>query len=800
MSQKSLTSKNKVIIEDIVNSACTRFDFIKESTFYRITEQLKENLIRELISKDYWSIVKNESEMTDILTSFKSFINHLIDNEAILLAKVILQYRYEKDQAVDLVWPYRSNYFVNGCIQSLDSEHFLNMHLKEVFQNGFEQFLANRELYRNKMIKKLYHSLLDFLVLIEDLQIAFFEKKKIVRETHYCITLDKVPEEFYPEILNNKKQIEEWLDIYKLESFEEFEQIDEDFLRSHPSMMLDTKHFSEKFKDRLLSKFENVHENLDGIVIHGDNFDGLRLLQETFAGKIKLTYIDPPYNRGKDEFRYKDNYQHSSWLCLMESLFKEHKKLCGEDSVIFISIDDAERPYLESFISSYFKRDPRFGPIIVQANKGGRDYLPIAKQHEYILCYYTGETIPEINLLARDESEFKFKDSRGKWLNRELRNRNPRFNRSNRPNLFYPFYINPSSIDDDGFCTVSLEKTDTHSIEIFPRDSKGRDDCWRWGKEKSQSNLDSNNTKKSNIVARQRPDGGWNIYEKYRNKGRKAKSIWFESEFRTENGTIQLRKLFGRSVIDFPKPVELIQQCIHLGSSPGDYVLDFFAGSGTTAHAVINLNRKDRGNRKYILIEKEKYVDSVLVPRIKKVVFSPEWKKGVPQTSYPFSHMFKYVKIETYCESLGNLSLNSPMPNNRVSDSLFYLLRINKDSFSISFPTPFFKNTFCDVDLVETFNWILGMKLGNFETYNNGGTYYKVIRGKSANQKVVIIWRNTKDLDMEQDAEFIQQTILTSKVDRVYINSRHKIPNALLIESILQEKMFAITRNTLKKV
>ncbi|MHA1973432.1 MAG: site-specific DNA-methyltransferase [Candidatus Hodarchaeales archaeon] len=651
-------SRNTKLIEEIISHACLRFGFVEGSTLDRIVQRRKREILDEMLNDDYWLVDgKNDqlsnNKITQILEDLHDLLKYIIANESSLHDLVFLK-NHNNENAVNVVWPYRGCYFVNESSESINREYFLNPHLKEVWEEGYDQYFRSEHQLMDKMVKKLFESILGLVVSIENIQIACLEKEKEIKQIDYCLTLDHVPQEIYLKILENKEQISEWKELYKIS-----DQIDEEFLTNHQSMMLNTQYFSDSLTGKLLSKIKDIDENIDGLIIYGDNYDGLRFLEKNYKRRIKCTYIDPPYNRGKNEFQYKDKFEHSSWLCMMESLLKEHKKICTDGSIVFISLDDTERPYLESFIGSYFNRDPRFGPILVQTNIGGRDYLPIAKQHEYLLCFYKGENLPDIHLLPRDESEFKYKDPKGRWLKRELRNRNPRFNRKNRPNLFYPFYVNPDSADENGFCTVSLDKTDLHYIEVFPRDSKARDDCWRWGKEKVETNLDINDTRTSNVVAQQRNDGGWNIYEKYRNKGRKAKSIWLDKEFRTENGTIQLRNLFGQPVMDFPKPVELIEQCIRLGSETNDVILDYFAGSGTTAHAVINLNRKDGGNRKYILIEKEDYVQTILIPRIKKVVFSPEWKKGLPKEAISYSHVFKYIEIESYCDSLGKIPFNS---------------------------------------------------------------------------------------------------------------------------------------------
>jgi adenine-specific DNA-methyltransferase len=370
------------------------------------------------------------------------------------------------------------------------------------------------------------------------------------------------------------------------------------------------------------------------VLIEGDNYHALSVLNYTHAGKIDLIYIDPPYNTGNEGFVYNDKrvdlndaYRHSKWLSFMEKRLKLAKDLLSNSGSIFISIDDNEVAQLKLLCDKIFGENNFISLIIIQTNKGGRDYLEIAKTHEYLLCYSRSNDV-KLNEIPKDISALKLEDYAGKFEIRELRNRNPKFNRENRPNLFYPIYVNSSITDNYGHCSVSLNKSKNYNIEVFPKNSEGKDSCWRWGKKLlSQSNIEDN-PYNSQVVARQKKDGNWNIYEKCRKATTKAKSIWDESEVRTERGTIVLRNILGKTVFDHPKPVELIDKILRLGTKEDSIVLDFFAGSGTTAQAVLELNKQDDGNRKFILCtNNENNNDSeyciatdICYPRIKKVI------------------------------------------------------------------------------------------------------------------------------------------------------------------------------------
>lgn len=365
----------------------------------------------------------------------------------------------------------------------------------------------------------------------------------------------------------------------------------------------------------------------ENLIIEGENLAVLKLLSNSYREQVKCIYIDPPYNTGKD-FVYSDKFNqdkkeywedaeitengfkidtnaetdgrfHSNWMNMMYSRLLISRQLLREDGVIFISIDDNESHHLRKLCDEVFGEDNFEANIIPVVNPGGRDYKQVAITNEYILVYSKSE-LSEFNELPK-ESSFKFKDSQGGYNLRELRNRNPKFHSGNRPNLFYPFYVNSSNCNEN-YCSVSLTKDENHTVEVKPYNSEGRESVWRWGKEKAQSNIVINDLDLSQIVAKQKSDGNWNIYEKNRRDTTKAKSVWDETEMRTENGTRTFRELFSATYFDHPKSVDLVKRCIQIGSSEGDLVMDFFAGSGTTGHASLDLVNEN-GGRKFILIQ-----------------------------------------------------------------------------------------------------------------------------------------------------------------------------------------------------
>lgn len=342
-------------------------------------------------------------------------------------------------------------------------------------------------------------------------------------------------------------------------------------------------------------------DTTENLFFECDNLDALKYLQNTHSQKVKCIYIDPPYNTGKSR-QYKDNFgditgcKHSDWLSMMYPRLYLARDLLRDDGVIFISIDDNEVHNLRKICDEIFGEENFIAQIIIKSNPGGRDYGGIAITHEYIICYGKSET--ELNLVLDNEKKFTYKDDIGRFNVRELRNRNIKFNKWNRPNLCYPFYVDTNNRDENDLYKISLEKKDGF-IEIMPLISQSVQTVWRWGREKSLRNLNVN------IKAKLKNDGTFMIVEKYRNPYKRERSIWDETSVRNEMGSLAIKELFGEKPFDYPKNLETIKRITSLGSNydNNDIVLDFFSGSATTAHATMQLNAEDGGNRKFILCQ-----------------------------------------------------------------------------------------------------------------------------------------------------------------------------------------------------
>lgn len=371
------------------------------------------------------------------------------------------------------------------------------------------------------------------------------------------------------------------------------------------------------------SNKDNPSEN---IYIVGDNLDALQHLKHSYAGAIKCIYIDPPYNTGSDGFVYNDKFEfsardlaekigieedeaerilnmqgkstHSAWLTFMYPRLELAKDLLAEDGAIFISLDDNESTNCKLLCDLIFGEGNFIGQVTVVANPRGRDYGGVARMNDYLLIYRKSD-LCHINLVDDPEGEFTSFDALGGFEIRELRNRNKKFNKENRPNLYYPFYIDESSQDEHGFFNISLEPKDG-LVEHYPLESQGVNTVWRWGKEKAQQNLNIN------IKAKRMRNGGYQIVEKYREPKKMARSVWWEKGTNTEKGTLLVKDLFGgKTVFDYPKPIELIQKIIQMGTNDEteNVVLDFFSGSASTAHSLMQYNLTKETTNSFILVQ-----------------------------------------------------------------------------------------------------------------------------------------------------------------------------------------------------
>jgi adenine-specific DNA-methyltransferase len=397
----------------------------------------------------------------------------------------------------------------------------------------------------------------------------------------------------------------------------------------------------------------NDKEESGNKIIHGDNLEALKSLLPEYEGKIKCIYIDPPYNTGNEGWVYNDNVndpkikkwlgqvvgkeaedltRHDKWLCMMYPRLKLLHKLLAEDGAIFISIDDNEQANLKLLCDEIFGEGNFVGSFIVNSTPNARDYGHIGKMHEFCLFYAKRQSLLFTNQLPDIEKSFKYKDDVGGYNIHPLYNSNVAFTPENRPNLYYPFYLDQSKKTEDGFFEISLEKKEG-LVEIYPPKSV-KDNVqfvWRWGKPKSLENLNIE------IIGYQTGEGEYRIVQKMRTTHKVIRSIFSENTNTSRKGTAEVEDIFGVKTFSFPKPIKLLEDLIYAGTHDDSIVLDSFAGSGTTAHAVLNLNKQDGGNRKFILIQMSEIdkdggevniCENITAQRVKRVINGYGDKEG----------------------------------------------------------------------------------------------------------------------------------------------------------------------------
>lgn len=356
-----------------------------------------------------------------------------------------------------------------------------------------------------------------------------------------------------------------------------------------------------------------IKENL---LIKGNNLLALHSLKEQFAGKVKLIYIDPPYNTGNDGFVYNDRFNRSTWLTFMKNRLEIAKEFLREDGVIFVSIDHNEVSNLISLMEQIFGHKQRIGLISIVNNKKGRsDDKFLATSNEFLIVFAKNIEKAELNKLPLTDEEKKAypkKDSEGYYREIDFRKTGTNWERTARPNLYYQIFYNLESK------TFVVNDKDSSTIGIYPTDSKGREGTWRWG-------VDTFNQQNERLIVRKVKDK-YKVYEIDRltnEKGKKAKTVWDDPKYDTAKGKKRLVELFNNDEIefDFPKPPELLRDIITMSTNENDIVMDFFSGSCTIADSLISFDEEIE-NRRYVLIEQMNYLNEVGVPRVQKVLES----------------------------------------------------------------------------------------------------------------------------------------------------------------------------------
>lgn len=681
------------------------------------------------------------------------------------------------------------------------------MHLDDV-QHAEKFADIERNLRLIQTLRAIALDLIAFLAQLEDFQKKLWLKKKFVVATHYCITLDRVPESLYLIIAANLRQWEQWeklgmLSEHKTDLFNQAKTGSVEYLKAHPYLMADTALYDAEFKQALLAAMDNLDDSLDGLLIHGDNFQVLNLLQERYREQVKCVHIDPPYNTGSSGFLYKNAYPHSSWLSMIKDRVNVSVSLLADLGVFACHIDEFEMERLHLLLEKEASLE-NAGTLVWDKGMPIAGANGLATQHEYVVFRTKGKAAirvkkknievihSKINELLAEHGTVSKEAIAAyrKWLKAQKH--------LTKSEMTY------DQFDDTGkaFRSDNMSATDRRANDKFytplkhPHTNKN---CpvpeygWRYTPD-SLSNLNADGLilfgEDESVMPR--------------------KKTYLENTTDSQMSTIFKSGSRGKVILDslgfefsFAHSVDFYNYIIDASVNRKDLVLDFFAGSGTTGHAVINLNREDNGKRKYILVEQGEYFDTVLKPRTQKVVYSADWKDGKATASETgISHAFKVLKLESYEDTLNNLQLRrtaqqqdllDTLPQSAQEDYLLrYLLDIESRDSLLSVEQ-FHKPFECalkvavdsagayeerTIDLVETFNYLIGLRVKHIDMQLEQG-FVTITGWLPSGEKTLVLWRDVERVDYETLNRLCGKLAINpadSEFEVVYINGDHNIP------------------------
>ena len=701
------------------------------------------------------------------------------------------------------------------------SDFFVHTDLKGFLKRELDFYLKNEVLNLDEMeatgeprseawfqiihvVRSIGGRVIEFLAQLEDFQKRLFEKRKFILETQYCITIANVPEDFYAEIAECEAQWQEWKELFHLDEEQPnlFTSAAKNrkkhriaALKEHPTLVLDTKHFDQQFKDRLLATYDNLDELTDGLLVHSENFQALNLLKDKYHEKIKCIYIDPPFNTGTNEFLYKNDYLNSSWLAMLNDRVRLGKSVLSNNGNFFCRIDHHGDFWVRQLLDNIFSKANYQNQMILKRGRetaGTRGKLEIASESLY---WFSANDSAEFNKISVDRSiadvqwtAFLMGGERhprertflGKTLtppsgqhfslvqekvNKLLEQHFIRVRCSNCGAIYF-YADSEASLHQTmkrkgnryKYYDITPGKT-VHGIRVLYHCLECRKDDWR------VDYLGAPTVNLSNI---------WLDIESYANT----------TGFFTENSEA------------------LLQRVIKLASNESETVLDFFLGSGTTVAVAHKLRRK------WVGIEAGEYFYSIPLLRMKKVLAGNG--AGISRdVGWTGGGVFKYVHLESYEDALNNITF--PDVPKTLYDFDDYLLKymlvwetkenetlLNVEKLATPFSYKLIITTGEEtqekpVDIPETFTYLLGLNVRTRRVYHDENRYYLVYRGNIDHREIAVIWRETSGwnkADYERDKQFVEEQKLTEGVDEVFVNGDNYIPEARSLESVFKNRMF----------
>jgi len=619
--------------------------------------------------------------------------------------------------------------------------------------------------------------LIEFLAAIEDFQKGLFELKKKVVDTHYMISVGKIPEPFHERVFACEQQLNEWRDVFKVD-VKNIAQLAE-----HPTLVVDTSYYRDSdpdFQDDLLSlpEFDNLDEQTDGLLINSENWQALNLLQDKFREQIKTIYIDPPYNTGSDGFLYKDSFKHSSWTSMVTDRLIASAPFMKKDGVIFASIDENEDFALRQAMELTFGRD---NYVTTFTWEGGRknDSKLVSVSHELVHCFVNDkEYLKKTNkrwLVRKDGIEKIYTKADelvrennqdytlasialNRWYkdldDREPAKKHSHYRAIDKHGVYFPSDI---SWPGGGGPTYTVIHPETGEPCKVP--SRG----WMYPTKERMDEVISN---------------GLVHFSENHTKVPCSKTYLRDTEYQAPPSVIykdgraatkRLRGIIGNSDFKNPKDEEVLQSLIKPDIQNGEIVLDYFAGSGSSAHSVMNIIRSGVG-AKFINVEMGKYFSTILKKRVKRVMYAPLWKKEEPKECHnsKLSVVIKIQLLEQYEDLLDNLQItwdNDSLPS-QIPVKYLFRPEQNQITSSLDVSHPFDQQIQVGkareakaIDLMETWLYLQGYWVKSRRVYREFDRTYLAVE---TTHGVLVLFRDIED--GEDDTAQIQ-SILACYVD-----------------------------------
>ena len=721
------------------------------------------------------------------------------------------------------------DFYLKNEVLNIDGVETTDQITAEGWARGWFQML--------RLMKTAGGQVIDFLDQVESFQKMIWEKRKFVTDVQYCVSLRIIDPSFHPAIAACEAQWTEWKLLYAIDEAQtnlfnhasaaknrDAKRVE--FLVDHPSLVLDTMHFDQEFTDELLASLSDddggLDDQLDGLLVRSENFQAIGLLATQCRAAMQCLYLDPPYNTDASAILYKNDYKDSAWLSLMANRLQVAKSLLRQGGVVCVAIDDEEAARLRLLMQQLFEVE--LGVVAVRSNPAGRKSKGrFSPSHEYALFFGDAQSVPAA--LEKTEGQmarYPLTDDEGRYAWNNLIRHGSNDRREDRPKLYYPIYVAKDNSlrvpqmewHDDRQEYGILEEPNDAEVVAWPvrtEDGVRVEKNWHRGPETLTETLDDYRVR--------RLATGIEIDFKIRmDLGANPTTWWDESKYASANrGPSMLKNLFGEKNFDFAKAVALVEDCLRAsGCAAGTTVLDFFAGSGTTAHAVVNLNREDGGDRRFTLVEMGEHFDDVVLPRVKKVMYSPNWNAGKPeapsvQAVQRSPRIVKYMRLESYEDALNNVEFTDAGVQ-RAMELEDYVIQYmlqweTRDSATLlnieqlSRPFDYQLATHANgnggtarADVAETFNYLLGLRVRARKVYYDDDRKYLVYRGTADGQEIVVIWRETAGWapsDYRRDQQFVIAEKIAEGADTIYVNGVSFLTGAKALEPLFKERMFA---------